>query len=415
MIRATLAYVCIFLFIHSLASDASAEANWPQWRGGQGMGHSDEKGLPVKWKKDDITYRVELIGDGHSSPCIWGEQIFLTSSLEGGKKRMVFCVDRSKGNIVWEHLAHTGEPEATHKMNMFASPTCATDGERVVAFFGRGGMHCYDMSGKQLWSHDPAPLSGSWGTAASPIIVDDQVIQNCDNTDDSFIISVDKNTGKELWRTPRPAKPRGGWSSPVLINAGDRRELVLNGEESVRAYDPVNGEELWSCASFNGRGTPTAVFAHNLIYIVNGKPGDVYAVKPGGSGDVKQTHMAWHTPRSGGRDLPSPIVVGDYLFVCNLRPGTGTCYNALDGKKLSEIRLGGAFSSSPIAANGLIYVPSESGEVLVIKPGADLEVVVRNELGAGEEEIFRASLAASEGQIFCRSNKALYCIGKRMR
>ncbi len=392
-----------------------AESNWPQWRGANGMGQSDETGLPTKWEKEDVAWRAELIGDGHSSPCIWGEKIFLTSSLDGGRKRIVFCVDRSSGNLIWEHLAWTGEPEATHKMNMFASSTCCTDGERVVAFFGRGGLHCYDLAGNQLWSYELGKFDGTWGTAASPVIVGDQVIQNCDNAGPSFIISLDKATGKELWRTARPNMPKGGWSTPIVIDTGKRREIVLNGEFGVNAYDPQNGEELWFCKSFNGRGEATVAFHHNLIYVVNGKAGDIYTITPGGNGDVTTTHMAWHTPRSGGRDLPSPIVVGDHLFVANLNPGTGTCYHAIDGTKFAELRLGGNFSSSPVAADGLIYLPSEAGEILVLRPGEQTEIIARNSLGATEEEIFRASPAITEGQIFFRSNLALYCVGNRTR
>ena len=167
------------------------------------------------------------------------------------------------------------------------------------------------------------------------------------------------------------------------------------------------------CKSFNGRGTPTPVFANGLIHVVNGKSGDVYSIRPGGSGDVTTTHMAWHTPRSGGRDLPSPIVVNNFLFVVSLRPGIATCYNATTGKELTRLRLEGNFSSSPIAAGGLIYVPNEAGEIFVIKPGEKMEVVAKNSVGAGDEEIFRASLTPSDGQIFCRSDRVLYCIGKR--
>ena len=394
---------------------ANAENNWPQWRGAGGMGNTSEKDLPVKWNEGDVTWKAQLPGQGQSSPVIWGERIYLTSSLDRGKKRIVFCLDRDKGDLLWEQTAWMGEPEKTHNMNMFASPTCATDGDFVVAFFGRGGLHCYDMEGKKQWSVDLGSFDGSWGTGASPVIVGNLVIQNCDAAGVSSLVAFNKKTGDEIWHTERPDMPRGGWSTPVLIDTGKRKELVLNGEFGVQAYDPATGEELWFCKSFNGRGTPTPVYAYGLLYVVNGKSGDVYSVRPGGSGDVTKTHMAWHTPRTGGRDLPSPIIVGESLFVVNLQPGIGTLYDAAHGKQLTRSRLDGKFSASPIASDGLIYTLSEVGETLVIRPGEQLEILARNSVGSSEDEVFRSSLAVSDGQVFCRSDRVLYCIGKRQR
>jgi outer membrane protein assembly factor BamB len=405
----------IIITLALFVSSAHAENNWPQWRGSNGMGQSSESGLPVKWDASSVEWKVVLPGQGQSSPVIWGEQIYLTSSLENGKTRVVFCIDRKKGELLWEQTAWEGEPEKTHSMNMFASPTCATDGDIVVAFFGRGGLHCYDKDGKKAWSVDLGAFDGTWGTGASPIIVGDLVIQNCDAEGVSSLVAFDKKTGSERWRARRPEMPRGGWSTPLLIDTGARKELVLNGEFGVQAYDPVAGEELWFCKGFNGRGTPTPVFAHGLLYVVNGKPGDIYSVRPGGSGDVTKTHMAWHTPRTGGRDLPSPIVVGESLFVVNLQPGIGTIYAASTGTQLTRTRLEGKFSASPIASDGLIYVVSEAGDTIVIRPGQELEILSRNSVGSSQDEVFRASPAVSDGQIFLRSDQTLYCIGKRRK
>lgn len=402
----------IFLFVtcFNLSGSSFAESNWPQWRGAAGTGLSDDKGLPVQWNAADVSWKTELKGIGQSSPINWGEKIFLTSALEGGRQRLVMCFDRHDGKLLWEKAAWSGEPESSHEMNLHASATCATDGERVVAFFGRGGLHCYDLEGEHRWSLELGPFAGPWGTAASPIIVGDLVIQNCDAENDAFLLGVDKRTGREVWRTPR-AKLRG-WSTPVLIDAGERKEIVLNGELGVNAYDPLTGKDLWFCKGDTGRGTPTVVPYKDLIIAVNGRGGDMIAVHPGGSGNVNATHEVWRTKR-GGRDLPSPIVVGDELFVANLRPGVGNCYEAATGKEISQLRLEGNFSASPIAANGLIYLPSEKGEILVIKPGKEMEIVARNTFGSEANEVFRASLMPSEGQIFCRSNRVLYCIGKR--
>jgi outer membrane protein assembly factor BamB len=394
------------------AGSLRAETNWPRFRGPAGTGQSSETGLPVEFGPKDVTWKTPIAGRGQSSPVIWGEKIFLTTASEDGTQRSVVCVNRADGKLLWQTEAPwTGTPEGLHKMNLYASATCATDGERVVAFFGRGGLHCFDAEGKRLWSRDLGPFAGPWGTAASPVIVGELVIQNCDAENDAYLLAVNKQTGETVWQTPRP-KVRG-WCTPVLIEAAGRTELVVNGELGVNAYDPATGKDLWFCRGDTGRGEPLVAPYRDLLVSVNGKPGDMIAVKPGGSGTVNDTHEVWRVARRAGRDLPSPIIVGDRLFVSSMN-GIGSLYDPATGKEVATLRIGGNFSASPIAAEGLIFLPNEEGEVIVLKPGdAALEVVARNAVGAGDEEIFRASLAPSEGQLFCRSDRILYCIGKR--
>jgi outer membrane protein assembly factor BamB len=394
------------------AGSLRAETNWPRFRGPAGTGQSSETGLPVEFGPKDVTWKTPIAGRGQSSPVIWGEKIFLTTASEDGTQRSVVCVNRADGKLLWQTEAPwTGTPEGLHKMNLYASATCATDGERVVAFFGRGGLHCFDAEGKRLWSRDLGPFAGPWGTAASPVIVGELVIQNCDAENDAYLLAVNKQTGETVWQTPRP-KVRG-WCTPVLIEAAGRTELVVNGELGVNAYDPATGKDLWFCRGDTGRGEPLVAPYRDLLVSVNGKPGDMIAVKPGGSGTVNDTHEVWRVARRAGRDLPSPIIVGDRLFVSSMN-GIGSLYDPATGKEVATLRIGGNFSASPIAAEGLIFLPNEEGEVIVLKPGdAALEVVARNAMGAGDEEIFRASLAPSEGQLFCRSDRILYCIGKR--
>ena len=313
---------------------------------------------PCGWDARSIVWKCALPGSGQSSPVIWGDRIFLTAALENGKQRVVLCVHRKKGNILWQHTAWTGVPEKSHAMNGWASATCATDGERVVAFFGKGGWLPAVVTTRRSISGraTSVPFPGAWGTSACPLIVGDLVIQNCDSTANASIIGVDKRTGKDVWKTPRSTPEKGGWSSPVLVQAGKRKEIVVNGETAVNSYDPETGKELWRCKSFNGRGEPTVAPANGLVYVVNGLKGDIYAVRTGGSGDVTKSHMAWHTPRKGSRDQPSPIVVGKYLLACDME-GIATCYDIGNGKILWTERLPqpGAYTASPIAANGLVY------------------------------------------------------------
>ena len=389
----------------------NAEGDWPQWCGPASDGHSVEANVPVKWDEKSVVWKTELPGSGQSSPVIFGDRVFLTSALEAGGQRVVFCVDRKTGKILWQETVWTGTPEATHKMNGWATATCATDGKQVVAFFGRGGIHGFDVDGKKLWSKDLGKFDGPWGAAASPLIVDGLVIQNCDAVDEASLLALEVRTGKVVWQTPRQIPPRGGWSSPVLVNAGARREVVVNGEEVVTSYDPLSGAKLWTCKAFTGRGEPTITPGNGLLFVVNGKPGDFYALRPGGDGDITQSHMAWHTPRKSGRDQPSPIVVGEFVIVVSM-DGVGFCYDTTTGKELWKERLGGSFTSSPIAANGLAYFQDDAGKTTVIKPGSKLEVVAENTLPADGSEVFRASLTPSRGQMFSRSDKTLYCLGK---
>jgi outer membrane protein assembly factor BamB len=236
------------------------------------------------------------------------------------------------------------------------------------------------------------------------------VIQNCDADTDACLVALDKQTGEDIWRTRR--RDYRGWSTPIVLNTGARRELVLNGHEGVQGYDPATGRELWFCQSVKGRGEPTVTPAGKGLCIVNGLTGgEIYLVRPGGQGDVTETHMPWHTPRRGARDTPSPIVAGRYIIVIDMG-GIATCYDAEDGSIHWKERLAGKYSASPIAAGGLAYFLNEEGKTFVVEPGPALKVVAENTLPAGPEEIFRATPTPSAGQLFVRSTTTLYCVGR---
>lgn len=391
---------------------AQADSNWPGWRGPRADGHSDEKDLPVRWTEESVAWKTPLKGWGQSSPVIWGDRIFLTTALDKGRRRIVFCVDRNSGKIEWEQVAWTGVPESSHKMNGWASATCVTDGEHVYAFFGRGGgLHCYTLDGKRAWSRDLGPFESPWGTAACPVLVGDLVIQNCDADKNARIEAFDTKTGEPAWSTRR--EDHRGWSTPVLVHAGARKELVVNGHTGVIAYAPESGKQLWHCRTRKGRGTPTVTPANGLIYVINGLSGaGFYAIKPGGSGDVTDSHRLWLT-RRGGRDTPSPIVIGKTVLIMSLRPDAVTAYDGTNGQELWKERVGGQVSASPISYNGLAFFIRESGETVVVDPKSEKRIVARNAVGATNDEIFRASITPSDGQVFIRSDRFLYCVGKR--
>jgi outer membrane protein assembly factor BamB len=395
----------------SASSPEQSESIWPGWRGPRADGHSLEKGLPVRWTGESVAWKTPLKGWGQSSPVIWGDRIFLTTALEKGRERIVFCVNRKSGTIEWEKTAWTGDPEPTHAMNGWASATCAADAERVYAFFGRGGgLHCYTHEGVHVWSRDLGSLEGPWGTAACPVVVGELVIQNCDADKDARLMAFDRKTGKDVWSAPRA--PNRGWSTPVLIEASGRKELVLNGHTGTIAYAPETGKELWTCACAQGRGEPTVTPANGLLYVANGLPGGgLYSIRPGGSGDVTPTHRVWIAAR-GGRDTPSPIVLGTTVLIMSLRPDVLTAYDAASGQELWKQRVGGQVSASPISYEGRAFFMNESGETIVVDPKSEEKIVGRNSVGGSKGELFRATITPLGGQLFIRSDKFLYCVGK---
>lgn len=358
-----------------------------------------------------MVWKRPLEGRGHSSPTIWGDRIFLTSAFDQGKRRMVMCIDRTDGTILWDSIAWTGEPEKSHGMNGWASATCATDGKRVYAFFGRGGgLYCYTVEGELVWSRDLGWFESPWGTAASPLLAGDVVIQNCDSEQNAYIIALNKMTGNDVWKTKRP--DHRGWSSPILISGEGRGEIVVNGHTGIIAYAPDSGKELWNCLCARGRGTPTVTPAGGLLYAVNGLAGGgAYCVKPGGDGDVTESRRLWIT-RRGGRDCPSPIVVGDTMLVSGLRGGILTAYDINDGEELWSERIGGQVSASPVSYDGLAFFITESGDTVVVDPESEEKIITINSIGATDDELFRASITPSGGQLFLRSDQCLYCIGK---
>lgn len=393
-----------------LPAVSSSQDRWPQWRGPNGDGTADDPRLPVTWTEKDVVWKTELPGGGQSSPVVWSDRIFLTAFKDRGRERIVLGLDRSNGKMLWQETVWQGEPEPVHKMNGWASATCATDGERVYAFFGRGGgLFCYSADGKKLWEQPLGKFESPWGTAACPILVGDLVVQNCDADADAVLLAFDKLTGKPVWRTPR--ENQRGWSTPVVVASASGTQLLLNGHSGVRSYDSRTGEELWFCKGYNGRGEPTVTpDGHGKFFVVNGLPGDVYCVSADASQRDGEQHRVWHTPRKGGRDLPSPGVVGDHLLVMSMQ-GMLTCYSTATGAVEWSERIGGNYSASPTVWQGRAFFLGEEGETVVIDPEAAEHVAARNSLGASNQEIFRASIAAHNGQLLIRSDQNLYCIG----
>lgn len=423
-----------------LGSASSAGSNWPQWRGPDSRGISDETGIPVEWSAaKNIQWKTAIPGRGHSSPIVWEKRVFLTSAIEGpvvpGKKApkhmmgseefvhpdwtgsdrsytlKVVCVNAENGKIMWEQTAYDGPVyDHRHRKNTYASPTPATDGRYVYAFFGSEGMYCYDFAGKLIWkvSLGGIPQLGM-GPGTSPVLFRNLVILVCDYDlgDGSFVTALDKRTGKEVWRVSR--KTRSSWATPVLVRHDQRTELIVSGAETVYSYDPESGKEIWRCKGVESHAIPSPVVGHDMVFLSAGSQAKrALAVRLGGTGDLTNTaNIVWRYDK-GTAYVPSPILYGDYLYLMTDR-GLLTCLDAKTGDVKYE---GGrppipaTFTASPVAFNGKILLTSEDGDTFVVKAGATHEIIGTNSL---EEPVY-ASPAIAGKKIYIRGEKHLYCI-----
>jgi outer membrane protein assembly factor BamB len=423
-------------------TNASGGANWPQWRGPDGQGVSDEKNLPAEWTPTkNIKWKTAIDGRGHSSPIVWGKKIFLTTATDGetipGRKAgvthklsdgsdfvhpdavgadlkhtfKVVCIDGTNGKILWERVAYEGPvQDSRHKKASFASSTPATDGKYVFAFFGSEGLYAYDVNGKQLWKQDLGTIgTASVGYGVSPILYQNLVIMLCDDSGGkSFIAAYDKKTGKQAWRVDR--KVDITWSSPVLVKTSTRTEVVTAAAEAIIAYDPLTGKELWRHKGLASNAVPSPVVSNDLVILTSGYPTKIaLALKAGGSGDITGTPLSVWTYNKGTAYVPSPILYGDYVY---LMTGNGsiTCLDVKTGKMLYEgarVPKSTTFMASPVAFEGKILLTSEDGETFVLKAGPKHEVLATNSVG---EPVY-ASPAIADGRIFIRGESHLYAIG----
>jgi outer membrane protein assembly factor BamB len=386
-----------------------AERQWPRFRGPSGQGLTNETALPTIWDHDgrNVLWRTKVPGAGNSSPIIWGNHLFLTSSHANGKERFVHCFDRAKGTVRWTSQAPARPPEpGVRDKNGYASATPVTDGERVIAFLGSCGLLCYDMDGQLLWHHDELKVKTTHGTGSSPLLYKDLVILAQDqNQSDSIFLALDKRTGKKVWESKRPRAM--SWTTPVVVHVGDHDELIMAGAETVRGYDPATGKELWWLRGPTQEVVPAIVVGKELLYSASGRNGPTLGLRPGGTGDVTQTHLAWRMVR-GAPHVPTPILVNGRLYTAS-DTGVVSCLDAATGKLIYLERISDLFSASPVAAGDLLYFPAESGVTYVVRAGDKLDVVARNDLGSP----ILASPAVMDGCLFLRTENELVCIGKR--
>ncbi len=390
---------------------AEAES-WPCWRGPRGDGTCIERSVPTDWDGDGALWKTEIPGQGHASAIVWGDRVCTATALPATKERMLVCLDRATGKILWQQTVVQGPLEAINKENSHASGTPATDGERVYVAFRVGDeivVAAHDLAGgKQLWLVRPGTHSGEWGFSNEPVLFKDMVIVDGDSKGDSFLIALNREDGKTRWRASRTHQGIS-YSAPLIREMAGRIQLIQCGDRCVTSFDPETGKQLWTVdgPSQEFVATPTYSEKAGLVFISSSWPKQVLlTIRPDGSGDVTNTHVVW-SDNKGAPYVPSTIVAGDLLLSVN-NGGTAFCYEAATGKVLWQQKLG-RHHASPVLIDGLVFFINDDGQVNVIKPGPAFERVAQYELG---EQCY-ASPAISDGQVFLRGFRHLFCFGRK--
>jgi hypothetical protein len=406
--RKIIVLLCLAMPLILIFSDAALAENWPGWRGPRGDGTSLEKNVPIRWSgTQNIVWKVLIPGKGHASPIVWGRHIFVVTAIKEKKQRILLCLDRKDGKILWQRVVLEAPLERINSLNSYASSTPATDGQRVyISFLDRDKMFiaAYDFDGNRLWEVRPGAFSSMHGYCSSPVLWKDKVIVNGDHDGPSYIVALSRATGQTIWKTPRPNRTRS-YCTPIIRQIDGRNQMVLSGTMCVASYDPDTGEQHWLIDGPTEQYVASIVYNGELLFMTCGFPDRfIQAIRPDGRGNVTDTHVLWQKDRDCSY-VPSPIAFGPYFLVV-ADNGVATCFEAKTGKSCWRERLGPHYSASLISANGLVYFLSDKGVMTVVKPGEELDIVARNELG----ENTYASPAISDGQIFLRGAKHLYCI-----
>jgi outer membrane protein assembly factor BamB len=398
----------------------AASADWLQFRGPGGLGIAADKNTPVTWSADaSIAWKTALPGPGASSPIVVGDRVFVTSYSGYGLdkddpgeqknlKRHLVCVERTTGKILWTRdvAGNPLEPNyvSFQALHGYASNTPASDGKNIYVFFGKSGVFAFDLDGKKLWDASVGTGTYYWGVGVSPVLHKDLVIINA-STESDAMIALDKNTGKEVWKT---SSIKESWSTPVLVKlANGQTEVVVSGSHKVIGFDPDTGKELWHAKVFNWYVCPSVVAHDGIIYTLQNST--AVAIRAGGRGDVTKTHTLWQ--KNFGAVVTSLVHHEGHLYWADR--GNAICLKAADGTQVYKERLtaGGEFYASPVLADGKLYYVSRSEGTYVVEASPKFKMLAHNTLKP-DTSIFNASPAVSHSQLFLRSDKYLYCVGK---
>jgi outer membrane protein assembly factor BamB len=421
-------------------TNASEEGGWPYWRGpaADGMAVGD---APLHWSDtQNVRWKTDIPGRGSSSPVIWNDRIFVTTAVKTGTdaepkesastppaKKMPFgqsgpqvehdfrvlCLDRNTGGILWERTAITAVPhEGFHnEYGSFASNSPVTDGQNVYAFFGSRGMYCYDMDGNLIWKNYfgvKMRMRMAFGEGMAPVISGDRLILVFDHEGDSFMVMLDKNSGEQIWRVDRDES--SNWAAPLVVEYKGQKQIVVNGTKRVRCYDFETGRLIWECAGLGANPIPAPVAQDDLVFVMTGYMNpNLMAIRLGGKGDITGTDAIVWSQSRGNSYTPSPVL-HDNKFYALTDNGMVSCYNARTGEPYyHQVRLPKAYSfkSSPVGANGKLYMASENEDVVVLRMGEQFEVLATNTM---TDQMFIATPAIADGEIYLRSQTTLFCI-----
>jgi len=416
------------VMVMSVVGGAAIAENWPGFRGPNGDGISREPVVPLTWSAtDSVMWATELPGAGNSSPIVWGDRVFVTAALDGGKERSLYCFNRETGRLIWGRALEYEGTEPTHETNPYAAATPVTDGERVYVWYGSGGMAAFDMEGNELWQFDGGEVKHIWGNGSSPILFEDQVIQYIGPGEVSTLVALNKVTGALIWRRDIPesrnryttegdqAQWFGTWATPIVVENEGRPELVFPVSYSVRGFNPRTGVELWRCGGLSGLAYASVSVDGGMAAAMSGFTGPAIGLRlpgAGDGGDVTESHRLWGHERNEQR-IGSGVAYRGHLYVTNAN-GVAQCIEMASGREVWKERLTTAECwGSMVLAAGRLYVTDTAGVTHVIAASTKFERLAENRLGEGEQT--RSTAAFSDGQVFIRTYEKLYCIGTRLR
>jgi outer membrane protein assembly factor BamB len=439
-----------FLLVFSLTSAAEA-SDWPQFRGPFFNGSSDEKGLPLKWSQtENVVWTATLPGPSAATPVVWGDRVFVSTADVSSDALAAFCLDRRTGEVVWKHNVTKGIRKDTR--STFSSPSPATDGKLVVFFYGNGDLVTFDVAGKELWKKNIGPFAFLWTFSTSPVLYDGKLYLQVLQRDvpvsgygkgkskgkqapsardpkggkvESFLLALDPQTGQELWRHERPgeavAESREAFTTPMPWEHDGRRELLIAGGDALTGHDPQTGRELWRWETWNPtkighwRLVPSPVAGNGVVLACGPKGDPIYAIKAGGQGKLSSSDIAWvsREQRVVSSDVPTPAFYdGDFFVLSDVRQSLSRVEPATGRVKWTIKTPGRAkYEASPLAADGKIYIINFDGQVAVVD-AANGEVRNTVAMEESREEIVRSSVIAAHGQLFIRTARKLYCVGK---
>jgi outer membrane protein assembly factor BamB len=413
--RLLLALCCWFA-----ASLPAPADNWTRFRGSDGQGTSSEMALPTKWgPKENVAWKTAIPGDGWSSPVVHGKRVFVTSTTDGGKSCHIIAVDAESGALLWDRVVFQQQPPHKRGENSHATPTPTTDGERVYAVFGEGGIAAVTIAGEPVWTYQDIKFHSHHGLSASPIVYKNLLIMPYDGSskenaaigwqkpwDGAFLIALDGATGKVVWKTPR-GQSRLAHVTPILVRVAGKDVLVSSAGELIQGFDPQRGTLLWTVPAVGEGVTPSPVAGDGLLFTASGFGATTLrAVRLEGGADETTRPVVWDTKKNV-TTIPSPIYVKPYLYMVTEK-GLVCCLEAATGKQVWQERLPGTYGASPVYAGGKLYFLSESGETTVIEPGPTFRILEKNPL----DEKCQASMAVSAGRLYIRTREHLFCIGK---